>query len=508
MINLYKRAYREIENGNINQAIKISEIIRKSSDDKLQKARMLSNLYIDIGSIIKNEQKVRDGIDIIQKIINYETEIFNKVNSSSYYNLANGYLALFNIKRDSDEYYNYMNKDSEDREALKYYHKALTCNKSDKHLRLQIYINIGNILSVMGRSIEALEYYNQALKIDSNFGMALANKGLCLKHYAYLTGDNWYVYFKKAHDLIKQGLYYGVNNESIINLQKTKKWLEDKIKDIDISGSHFKNKINYDSEFDEFLYKFCNKHRLYLNLCDECQKCNHALNDDIIIKKMTVDIKVKSNEVLFLQLSSFLNEIKQNYVAARFLLAQSRYDVLDLSFVDKNVAMVNTLNYIENNIYIQLLKFSFKNMFDILDKIAIFINKYLSLNKNERYVDFNNIWYNKQKTKIHNKILEAKSINLNALLNLSLDLTQGELKILSDIRNALTHRFLNVYMFGNDDLQQMNEECLLEHTINISKVVKSAIIYLLSFVDEIENKKEKEIKEKGNEIIVPFRINI
>lgn len=199
-----------------------------------------------------------------------------------------------------------------------------------------------------------------------------------------------------------------------------------------------------------------------------------------------------------MKLASFLNEIKQNYVTARFLLFEGYFEDQELDYVDQNVAIVNTLNYVDNNVYVQLIKFAFKNMYDILDKIAIFINEYLQMGKNEKRVDFNNIWYengDKSKQKIHKRIMETKNFDINALFNISLNLSNDiEYKELREIRHTLTHRYLNIHWMGEDSIENMSKEYLLEKTIKITKVVKNSIIYLMSFIDTEEDKKSHQIE--------------
>ena len=88
-----------------------------------------------------------------------------------------------------------------------------------------------------------------------------------------------------------------------------------------------------------------------------------------------------------------MNEIKQDYVTARLLIVLSGYPELDLDFFDKYVTIINTLDHSINNVYVQLTKTSFKTFYDILDKIAFFINDYLKIGMDEKTIDFSRIWY-------------------------------------------------------------------------------------------------------------------
>lgn len=88
-----------------------------------------------------------------------------------------------------------------------------------------------------------------------------------------------------------------------------------------------------------------------------------------------------------------------DYVSARFLLILSQYENIDLDFITKNVFITNTLNFEENDIRVQLLKNSFTSLFNILDKIAFFINDYLEIGKSSKKADFRHIWFNSKGVK-------------------------------------------------------------------------------------------------------------
>jgi len=137
-----------------------------------------------------------------------------------------------------------------------------------------------------------------------------------------------------------------------------------------------------------------------------------------------------------------------------------------------------------HNIYIQLLKASFKSLYDTLDKIACFINDYLGIGIPETKIDFRRIWYSEMKTKaMHKKITDTKNFSLNALFEMHRDFEEGPYKKLRDTRNALTHRFVNVRMFQEaEDAGNMTEQTLFKQTLELAKLTRNAIIYLLQFV--------------------------
>ena len=263
-----------------------------------------------------------------------------------------------------------------------------------------------------------------------------------------------------------------------------------------------KIEIKTNNSFEKFLINFCLENKLYLNTCNFCQKCENAIGDPIFINKMIISadnefIKLDSKNNSFLRLSSYLNQIKEDYITARYLLILSRYKKLDLSFINKNVILIETLEYKPYNIKLQLLMFSLKSMYDILDKIAFFLNDYLNLGFKEYEVNFKKIWYKNgdfRKGNVNENIEKIKDSSLNALFKLSVELNSSEPRnIFNQLRNKITHRFLDISLMNTEN-EIMTEKKLEEYTISLSKIVRSAIIYLITFVNEKE--KKNEIKDK------------
>jgi hypothetical protein len=214
------------------------------------------------------------------------------------------------------------------------------------------------------------------------------------------------------------------------------------------------------------------------------------------IRSMIVSLKSSDGKLEpFYSLANHLNHIKQDYVTARFLLVESQYRCLDLSFVDRRVKLVDTLDYSLFNIRIQLVKAAFRAFYDVLDKASIFINNYLKLGIPEKNVDFRNVWYSDIKKKIiHEKMREMKNFSLNAIYDIFQEFENGRYNRLRKTRNALTHRFVNIrLMQEKEDEENMSEDALFEQTIELARIVRNVIIYLTNFVYLEEKAKEEKI---------------
>lgn len=73
----------------------------------------------------------------------------------------------------------------------------------ERYEACQIYVNLANQISITGRIIEAIQYWDYALKIDPNFSTAKGNKGIELSKYARLHYDEGHSY-----ELLRSGYIY------------------------------------------------------------------------------------------------------------------------------------------------------------------------------------------------------------------------------------------------------------------------------------------------------------
>ena len=494
---LARQAIQKMDAGDFQGALDLAYKIRSLRSD-YHVSYIVSGLLIDIGFGLGNEETVKEGAELLKRdfeeIVNHE-----ELAPIAYYNRANGLYALFRLKMIKNPNSVYFQGTELDQARI-YYRKALDYDIQDADLASRIWVNLGNCFDTLGRVVDALECYEKSLEWKSDLGMALGNKGIALRYYALVSGEHQATYLIEAYSLLSQALKLGVVPEALNTfseyLEDIKKWFPDK-KTLDKPPKYPGYTIEAESEFERFLVEFCLKNKLFLNICNFCQRCNVAIGDTAVIKKMIVHSRgIEENSLRgshCLRLSAYLNQIKQDYVAARFLLVLSRYKGLNLSFVNRHVTIINTLDYSLHDINVQLVKTSFKSFYDILDKIACFINSYLELGIFEKHVDFRKLWYsNSKRKKVRKKIDKTKNPSLNALFDIHRGFRKdGPYEKMQKTRNALTHRFVNIRMLQEfEDEENMTEETLVKHTLELARIVRSAIIYLLYFVDFEERKKE------------------
>lgn len=250
------------------------------------------------------------------------------------------------------------------------------------------------------------------------------------------------------------------------------------------------------NNIEEFIVNFCLENKLYLNLCNFCQRCENAIGDTVIILNMLVKTTESIDNDLYLRLSSKLNQIKMDYVSSRFLLILSQSEKINLDLINKNVVLINTLSYEEHDIRVQLLKNSFSSFYNILDKISHLINSYFNLNKKPDRLNFHNVWNNKNNN-INGTLSSLNNLGLCALYDIHLELKPKHEKCyLRKIRNDITHNFLQVKLFKVEE-DDMTIDELKDHTIELAKIVKNAIIYLIRAIDINEKQKYEKYKNKS-----------
>lgn len=497
---LSQLAERKMDEGDFNGALEIANQV-KALGQFPAVSQITGALFVDIGSALKDKKLVEEGISLLEK--DFKTIVKNKKNAPvAYYNRANGYLALFNLKKMKNPLTGFLEQ-TELAKAKNNLRKSLELASEDVELRLRNLVNLGNCYDTIGRVIDALECYEEALKIKPNFGMALGNKGKALLYYAALSSEHQKRFALEAYFCLKKALKIGVPPEALSSFEAELRRIREKMprslleKEPKIEGCQ----IKANSKLERFIVESSLKHGLYLNTCIFCQSCDIAIGDIMIIPMMTVP--AGSDD--FLTLASFLNQMKMDFATFRFLLFLSQYKELNIEFVNKRIFIIDTLDRSKHNIRIQLIKTAFKGLYDILDKIAFFINYYLELDIPETKINFNRLWYSDKK-QIHRKIRNTHNFSLNALFDIHKDLESGPYKKLRNTRNALTHRFINVRASEEkEDKENIKEETLLKQTLKLALMVRNSIIYLLHFVYQEERKKEMS-KTEG--LVLPLFVEV
>lgn len=423
--------------------------------------------------------------------------MYTEHDSDIHYNLANGYASLYYLTerrlgtKSIPRSAHLQKAKGHLRDALR------TGDESRRDFRKQVFVNYGNCLDMLGRGVEALDAYDAAIAIDEHFSMAIGNRAKALRFFADISGR----YRGAIHVEAYQAIESIIDNQDLIanGGLSAKKSFEDELQEI---ASLFKDKRDLAkklvhpkysttnlSTFEEYYLDFCAKERLFLNFHLHDTQCESAITDPIFISLIT---PIEDDDT-FYRLAKSINQIKEDYAVARLLLVQSQFKREDFDSISRRTTFVNTLDYSQFNLYSGLLKSAFKEAYDILDKVAVFINDYYNLGLQTDRIYFTTIW--QLDGRIRDRILESKNISLYALYDIYQDFKSGYYEPLQAIRNASTHRKLVICdsmltdSDKKDDKENISYSAMLGETVKLLQLTKSAIIYLINFVSTEENRK-------------------
>ena len=471
-----------------------------TSEDIALKKQMKGVLRkIALGFQLHHESVVREALEEGEKLLprlseKQEIAFLN----SQLGNACSDLFSLFEYKKDNK---NIPLSDALQK-AKKFFRNALSAVKDqNSHLEKQIWVNYGNCLDSLGRGVEALYAYEEALKIDPKFAMAIGNKAITSRHFATISGS----YAGAIHIDAYQAIQSIIDDEELVEVgglgakrhfEAELKTIETRVKNKQVLQEHSKHP-SYDdsalSDFENFYVQFCIINKLFLNFHIHDDTCEAALSDPIFIS-ITTPI---DDTTTFFSFARYINQIKEDYAVARLLLVQSQLRKKDFDSISRRTTFVNPLDYSQTNIYTGLLKSAYKEAFNILDKISVFLNRYYNLGLKESSIYFETIWVKDKKKdpSIREEILNAENMSLYALYDIYRDFQSGYYTGMKDIRRALTHRQLTIFELGigetnNDsELVSVTSGEMVNQTVQLMRLVKAAIIYLINTVTLEEKKK-------------------
>ena len=379
-----------------------------------------------------------------------------------------------------------------------------------KPFKCLLYTNYGNTLCSCGRNIEAIAQYKKAINICLLFGMAIGNLGRVYQDYGAMDYDdghqNYFHHF--AYSLLQKA----VESEDPDTYEEAKKsfrrsmerytpqYVEEFLKkDLVIP------QISYENIEEKMYREWAVENNLFLNTLNDLPVSELCFAADVLqLPDMIVPIDAKP---IF---HGMFNQIKQEYVYARYLYYLSLQVREEVHYADKDTHLINFADYPQYGIRIEQLKSAFKILYGLFDKIAYFLNSYFDLGIHERDVSFNHIWltgfgngknhYNYKNVLNHNENFALESLYWISrdFYDKFEDSPNPRLKRISDVRNALEHKYVKVtdrwFPTGdNGDLDDLalyvTEGELSILTLELLHIVREAIICLslCVYVEEQKN---------------------
>ena len=483
--------------GRYEEALYSLRPLEKEAPDNKSVRFNLIGFLIDIGDDTRNPTLIHEALEKGRKL---EGTLSNEFELSLQRHLAKGYSALYSINLDRKRRVKQLFEDSNLREAKKRLRKAIELSGDLGSIeKAKLLTDYGNCLDHLGRTVEALQAYEDALSIEPTFPMALGNKALALQNFADISGHYRPQMYIKAYQLLGQALNdarlletggkkarvaFKEGFERIENLVANKELLNQDL-------THLPFPTDQMSDFEKFYVEFSSLRKLFMNFHLHEDGCEATIVDSIMPRLSGPEDAVN-------ELSEIVNQIKEDFATSRMLLAQSQYQRNDFSRIGKKTYYTKVGNC-RFDIYSGLMKASFKEAYDILDKIAVFINKYYNLGLIDKSVDFlatgrtRCIWRNADGN-IRENVKNSNNICLYALYDIYLDMRSDYGSRFSEIRNALVHRKLtivapNALPTRSNDTERIAYDDLFHLTVELLRSVKSAIIYVINLITLEEWKK-------------------
>ena len=388
-----------------------------------------------------------------------------------------------------------------------------------KELQAMVYTNLGNYLSTAGRTYEAVEYWNIALRLFPNFGMTLLGKAQGLTAYAnaMLEGEDRIKIFLYCEELYKRAIASGTTYSNLANLiQRETVGLTNFLNQFKVSRDILDRNpksFKYKSKKEKEYRCWCLRHSLIMNPLNLIEHYKE-ITDSTHIPSITTPTG-SSMPIYY----PYFNQLKQEYTTARYLCFEGEEEQRKSHFSDKSVYIIDALDYTTHNIHFEKIKLAFKTAYSVLDKIAFFLNDYFDLKQNSNF-NFRNIWYENT-----NKGLESGSLlkvfegrenwPLRGLFWLSKDFAftdkekyaiEPDAENLKNIRDYMEHKFFRITMMcSNGEIPSITELDLINKTIKILKLTNAALAYLSVAVAIEEHKKRKSDKKEG--IVMPINMH-
>jgi hypothetical protein len=388
----------------------------------------------------------------------------------------------------------------------------------DKVRRCQILTNLGIQFNGVGRFIEAIELWDDALGILPNFAMAHGWRGSGLYHYARVSEDRYdqEVLLLAAHDAYLATTAKGVLWDSDYSPAAKESFpaqgrkIADKFdlgaiaRDLDLDGPGLGR-----SKAEQAYRRWCLQRRLFVNPLNDLGPHSIAARDHLMLPSLRVGFEEKGMPSII----GLYNQMKQEYAFARLLLFESE-PTDRVHFADRRVRLHNTLDYPSFTMATEKARTAFRLAYSILDKVGYFINSHWRLGGEPHRVSFRTVWYDQTgaKPKLHGRLEGYENWPLHGLFWLSKDLfedsfqrvTNPDAQAIFIIRNHLEHKYLQIHEGWasaaiNDPITgslglSISSHDFASKTLRLLKIARAAMIYLPMAVHMEERERRRSSK--------------
>ncbi len=396
-----------------------------------------------------------------------------------------------------------------------------------RYRKCQILTNIGNHFDHLGRFVEAIEYWDHALTIDPDFAMAIGNRGMGLWTYARHLYDPRHatVFVRMARAALARAVERSLEGNADDSFRELLSRVEQVLADKEPEREVHLREFSLGRSKAEGAYRrACLMRRLFLNPLNDLGPHTIAARDVLTTPSMIVPIGEGP------RFQGFFNQLKQEYVSARYLYFEGSREPAGPHFSDREVVLLDTSDYPVYGLRAEQLKLAFRMSYSILDKVAFFLNEYFWLGIPERKVTFRTLWFANQDPNdgLRPELANRTNLPFRGLYWVSRDLAgasdpagdlrdclEPEARELAAIRNHLEHKYLKLHELGYPEgghadpeepladtlAYSINRTAFEKKSLKMLKLARAAIMYL-SFAIHREER-ERAVPRTGKGGLVP-----
>jgi hypothetical protein len=492
--------HRLIDEGLSSEAITFAD---RCQGEPVLTEQIRALAYTDAGCHLGSKETLLRAIELWQQI---------EINHPQLdYHLANAEIAVWDLAVTTDGRAAALETSRKHlHRARQLYAKVGDAPEVSDELRVQALTNLGNSLDSLGRDVDAMDRYDQALAIDPTFGMALGNKGTTLLGIIPLTEDHVPALVADAARLLDGAL---ADRDRVLQIGGVSALKNFESRRERISLGERRPASTQPPWSDPYL-SWCMERGLFLHVSPACLSSNSELLDPLFFRGVTVGMsRLEQRRVNFL-IDAF-DAIKQDYLAARYttwLATSRRSPIVEQSLeLAPRARFLDSLSYARWGPRTGMALQAFTATINALDKIASFVHLYLDIDRKDK-VYFRTLWHPRGKRNkpdvMHTEIAEGLrdpecSRGLLALCDLSCDLEQDtSLNKLVERRHAATHRFLVAHHMlvdsdqdSNDWLEGISWDELIDGTLAQMRTARAALVYLARTVDTREAARHETLKQ-------------
>lgn len=427
-----------------------TDLFYKRTESILDKRILALALEFDLATQHGNAQKIRSLIEKAREML--KKDLSDEEIMQLNYHIATAFSTLKTLDNNNEtehlekEIYTY-------RFLLDLYEKKYPLLEDDgkitdaqfvaDYIAMRSYNNLGNSMQFVGRYVESISNFYNALSIAKNFAMASLNLSYALFTYGSLQIKPHEVkcYFNAGHHYYSQAVdnKYNLENESYLDripITQFGRFDQESITECLVKPFE----LNLLEE-EEIAYRsYIAGTRLFLEPCADIIVGSPCFFDSLTLPLVAGE-SAEQDEFICL-----FNLMKQEYAVSRYIWYCTTVEDAPLfPLAEREIDLVSTGELYVLNANEMFLRNSFKTTYSIFDRIGFFINHYFKVGLKGRDISFKNIW---------NKAPNPIDVNLNPMLKAiywlqkdffeedKINLTSPNAIRMSKMRNDMEHNYL------------------------------------------------------------------